>query len=104
MHKQSKPGALEMAERANALMPNRAPILDTLATLQAAAGKLSDAIASQRLAVAGSPQDSNLKLKLAKYLIEAGKKSEAREKLRALAQLGRGFQHQEEVAKLMSSL
>jgi len=104
MHKQGKPGALEMAERANAMLPNRAPILDTLATVQAAAGKLPEAIHSQRQAIAGSPQDPNLKLNLARHLIAAGQKDEARTELRALAQLGSGFRHQAEVSKLMSTL
>lgn len=104
MHKQGKPGALEMAERANALLPNRAPILDTLATVQAATGKLPEAIDSQRLAIASSPQDPNLKLNLARHLIAAGKKDEAREELRALAQLGDGFGQQAEVSRLMGTL
>jgi len=104
MHKQGKPGALAMAEQANAMLPNRAPILDTLATAQATAGKLPEAIASQRQAIAGSPQDPNLKLSLARYLIAAGKKDEARKELLALAELGAGFRQQAEVSKLMNTL
>lgn len=104
LHKQGKPGALEMAEQANAMMPNRAPILDTLATAQAAAGKLPEAIASQRQAIAGAPQDPNLKLNLARHLIAAGKKDEARKELRALAELGASFRLQDEVSKLMGTL
>jgi putative PEP-CTERM system TPR-repeat lipoprotein len=104
MHKQGKPGALEMAEKANAMLPNRAPILDTLATVQAAAGKLPEAIDSQKRAIAGAPQDPSLKLNLARHLIAAGKKDEARKELRALSELGSGFRSQDEVSKLMGSL
>ena len=86
------------------MLPNRAPILDTLATVQAAAGKLPEAIDSQKRAIAGAPQDPSLKLNLARHLIAAGKKDEARKELRALSELGSGFRSQDEVSKLMGSL
>lgn len=101
---QSKPGALEMAERADALAPNRAPVLDTLAAALAASGKLPDAIKTQRRAVAASPQDPHLRLRLAGYLIKANQKGEAREHLDALARLGDKFSAQGEVASLQRSL
>ena len=104
MHKQAKPGALEMAEKANALLPNRAPILDTMASIQATSGKLPDAVTTQRKAVASAPNDPKLKLSLARYLIQAGKKSEARDELDALARLGDKFEPQSEVATLMKTL
>ena len=103
LHKQARPGALEMARQANALLPNRAPILDTLATIQAASGKVPEAVKTQRLAVAASPQDPALKLALARYLIQAGERSEARGQLEALAQLGDRFSGQAEVKSLLNS-
>lgn len=104
LHKQSKPGALEMAERANALMPNRAPLLDTLATIQAASGKLADALASQLRAVEASPQDPNFKLNLARLQVRAGKAAEAKKTLEPLAALGERFPRQAEVRALLKTL
>ena len=57
--KQSKPGALQMAQQANSAMPNRAPILDTLAAAQAADGQSAVAVATQKQALAGAPQDAS---------------------------------------------
>lgn len=102
--RQSKPGALAMAERADALLPNRAPVLDTLASAQAAAGRFTDAVKTQRRAIAGSPEDPHLQLRLAEYLLKAGQKSEARQQLEALARLGDRFSAQKEVAALQRSL
>ncbi|MBX3601087.1 MAG: PEP-CTERM system TPR-repeat protein PrsT [Rubrivivax sp.] len=101
---QSKPGALEMAQRADALLPNRAPVLDTLAAAQAAAGRMADAVKTQKRALAASPQDPHLQLRLAGYLLKAGQKSEAREHLEVLARLGDKFSAQKEVAALQRLL
>lgn len=104
LHLQSKPGALEMATKADSLLPNRAPILDTLASIQAATGKLPEAIATQRKAIASSPADPKLRLTLARHLVKAGKKAEARDELDALARLGDKFELQTEVTSLLKSL
>jgi putative PEP-CTERM system TPR-repeat lipoprotein len=102
--RQSKPGALEIARRASELMPNAAPILDTLAAAQAGAGRLPDAITTQRQAIAASPQDPGLKLGLARYLVAAGQREEAREQLLSLERLGQEFGQQAEVSALLKSL
>ena len=104
MHRQRKPGALQMAEKANALLPNRAPILDTLALLQEAAGHVVDAVATQRKALAASPQDPNLKLELARYLVKAGQHDEARVLLGELGKLGDRFPRQAEASALLRSM
>lgn len=104
LQQQSKPGALEMAQNANALVPNRAPILDTLAEIQAASGHLAEAIQTQKMAVSSAPRDPGLKLKLARYLIKAGEREQARESLEALARLGDRYPRQAEVAQLLKSL
>jgi putative PEP-CTERM system TPR-repeat lipoprotein len=104
LHKQSKPGGLAMVEQANALMPHRAPILDTLALILAATGKVSEAVKAQRQAIAAAPQDPTLKLALARYLIQDGKTSEARAQLKALAELGDNYTGQPEVQKLLKSI
>lgn len=104
LHKQGKAGALEVARRADAAMPNRAPILDTLAMVQAAGGQLEEAIQTQRKALASSQQDPGLRLNLARYLAQAGKKDEARQVLDPLVRLGAQFPGQAEVSALMKTL
>jgi len=104
LHKQSKPGALEVAERANALLPNRAPLLDTLATIQAASGKLAQALATRQRAVEVAPQDPNLKLNLARLQIRAGKAAEARKTLEPLVAMGERYPRQAEVRALLKAL
>ncbi|MEO7010533.1 MAG: XrtA/PEP-CTERM system TPR-repeat protein PrsT [Caldimonas sp.] len=104
MHKQSKPGALQMAQRANSLMPHRAPLLGTLAEIQASSGQLSDAVATQKQAIASARQDPRLKLVLARYLIKAGQRDEARDQLQALQRLGDGFGAHSEVDALLKTL
>lgn len=101
---QRKDGALELAQRADRLLPNQAPILDTLAAALAATGKHDDAARAQRRAVAASPGDPNLKLRLAQYLIRSNQKQEARQHLDALARLGSAFQRQAEVVELQRTL
>jgi putative PEP-CTERM system TPR-repeat lipoprotein len=104
MHKQSKAGALELAQQANQIMPNRAPILDTLATIQAANGQVMEAIQTQKAAVAASPADAGLQLGLARYLLQAGQRDQARDQLETLARLGDRFSRQAEVAALLKQL
>lgn len=102
--KQSKPGALAMAQKANALLPRRSPILDTLASALAASGKRDAAIAAQTAAVAATPGDPNLRLSLARYLVAGGKGDEARSQLEQLRAMGAKFDKQAEVEALLKRL
>jgi putative PEP-CTERM system TPR-repeat lipoprotein len=102
--KQGKPGGVAMAEQANTLMPDRAPLLDTLATALAAEKQYAKAIEVQKRAVAINPQDDMLKLGLARHFIANGEKPQARAELDALAKLGDKFAGQAEVASLLKSL
>ncbi len=104
MVRQGKPGAVALAEQANELMPERAPILDTLALALASEGNPKRAVEVQQRAVARSPQDVMLKLNLAKFLIKAGEKDRARAELQELAKLGEKFSAQAEVAALLKTL
>lgn len=104
MVKQGKPGAVAMAERAVALLPDRAAVLDTLAFAQAAENQLPQAIETQKRAIARNPQDAALKLTLARYLVKAGNKAHARAELEALAKLGDKFAGQAEVSALLKTL
>ena len=102
--KQGKPGAVAMAERANALLPDSAPLMDTLAAALAAENQLPQAIELQSRAVARNPGDPGLKLHLARLYAKEGDKARARSELEGLARLGDKFPEQAEVAKLLKSL
>lgn len=99
-----KPGAVAMAEKANALLPERAPLLDTLATALAADNQVTKAVDVQRRAMARNPDDPNLRLNLAKHLLKAGEKDQARFELETLRQLGDKFGGQAEVSTLLKSV
>lgn len=104
MVQQGKPGALAMAEKANELLPDRAPLLDTLATAQAAENQVAKAIKTQQRAIQRSPDDPSLKLNLARLYIKSGEKDFARAELEALAKLGDKFPAQAEVSNLLKSI
>jgi predicted Zn-dependent protease len=78
--------------------------MDTLAMLLADKGEVSQATEMLRKALAISPQASAIQLNLAKVLISAGRKDEARKELEALAKLGDKFPGQAEVAKLQKEI
>ncbi len=101
---QGKPGALAMAQKANQLLPDRAPLVDTLSVALEAENKLPEAIEAQKRAITLQPKDPGLTLRLAKLYIKAGDKTRARGELDALVRLGDKFAGQPEVAKLLSTL
>lgn len=101
---QNKPGAVKLAEDANTLMPDRAPLLDTLATALAAEKQYPRAIETQKRAIARNPQDPGLQLGLARIYIQSGDKVQARGELEALAKLGDKFRGQSEVADLLKTV
>jgi cellulose synthase operon protein C len=104
LHRAGKPGALEMVEKAAALQPNNAAFLDTAAEIYAASNKLDKALATQKRALELDPQQPMHRLHLAQYLVKNGQKSEARQELQTLSQLGANFPRQDEVQKLLASL
>jgi cellulose synthase operon protein C len=101
---QRKPGAVEMAERAVALLPDRAALLDTLAFAQEADNKLDVAVTTQQRAVQLEPKAPGLRLRLAQLLAKQGNKAEALKLLDGLQQLGATFPEQAEVAALAKTL
>ncbi|MEK8026467.1 XrtA/PEP-CTERM system TPR-repeat protein PrsT [Pseudaquabacterium rugosum] len=86
--KRGDKSGLALAEKAVSASPGNGPLLDTLAMCQAAAGLRDKALDSQRLAVKTAPEVAMLRLSLARMLVEAGAKTEARSELRTLQQLG----------------
>lgn len=101
---QKKPGALALAERADKLAPNRAALLDTLASAQASEKRLADAVATQRRAVQLAPEVPGYRLNYARLLVDAGRRDEARAELQTLAALGPSFAGQAEVRSLLRQL
>jgi predicted Zn-dependent protease len=93
-----------MAEKANSLLPDRAPLLDTLALTLEVENQLPKAIEAQARAIKLEPLDHGLVLRLAKLYIKSGDRPRAKAELEALAKLGDKFAGQAEVATLMKTL
>ncbi len=104
LHKAGKPGALELAQRANELRPKSPAFMDTLAEILATSGQMDKALALQREAVTLAPEFHPHRLHLAELYVRAGKKAEAAEELKQLAALGDKFPRQEEVKRLQAKL
>lgn len=102
--KQGKPGGAAMAEKALALMPDRAPMLDTLSLALEAERQLDKAVQVQKRATELEPRNGDYRLRLAQLLVKKGDKSGAREELQALSQLGDRYPKQAEVAALLKTL
>lgn len=103
--KLGKPGALELAERANKLSPNQPAFMDTLTMILAEGRKdLGRAIEIQRKAVDLQPQNGVYRLSLAHMYVDAGDKALARRELDRLTELGNKFSRQPEVEKLKAQL
>jgi len=104
MVRQGKPGAAALAERANALQPERPALMDTLASALAAEDQTARAITVQKQAIAKAPDDPGLRLNLARLYIKSGDRQGARAELEPLSKLGDKFAAQQEVARLLQSL
>ena len=76
--------ALEYAEKANRLAPNRPAFMDTLAMLLAGNGDIKRAIELQNKALALQPTNAGLRLNLAKIYIQSGDKARAKTELEKL--------------------
>lgn len=98
------PKALGYAEEANRIAPDQANIMDTLGVLLVEKGDLEPGLAMLRKAIELAPQMADIRLNLAKALLKANKKTEARQELEALVKLGDKFADQAAVGKLLQSL
>ncbi|MCA0239444.1 MAG: PEP-CTERM system TPR-repeat protein PrsT [Proteobacteria bacterium] len=92
---------IEWAQKATRLYPKAAPYMDTLASLLAADGQAAAAIDWQRRAVGADDGDVSLKLGLAKLLLDAGQKQEARSLLATLAKSNASAPASAEVQRLL---
>lgn len=99
-----QPDAVPAAERAVAAAPDSAAALDTLAAALALAGQMPKALETQRRALRLAPNAPILDLHLAKLLIQADQKAEAKAVLERLRKLGGRFDRQPEVTELLAKL
>jgi Flp pilus assembly protein TadD len=99
-----RPGALAYAENAVALAPGNPGHLDTLAMLMAQEKQYAQALIQQRKALALQPANGLFRLNLARILVLAGQKDEARRELQVLAGLGEKFGGQPDVTRLLKTL
>jgi cellulose synthase operon protein C len=101
---EKKPEALQVAERANVLAPNQPVVMDTLAQVLAERGQLSRALEVQRKALDLAPDAHDLRLRMARYLVDHGDKAAARSELDVLSKLGSSYPRQSEVHELLVRL
>ncbi len=98
------PKAIEYAEKAYKLAPDQAAIVDTLGGLLVEKGDMARGLELLQKAVSLAPQATVIRLNLAKALVKAGKKAEAKIELDELVKLGDKFPAQAEVGELLKSL
>ncbi len=98
------PKAIEHAERANKLAPNQPALMDTLGVLLVEQGNYERGLELLSKASALAPEAAEVRLNLAKGLIKANRKAEARKELEVLSKLGDKFPQQAEVAELSKGL
>ena len=104
MAQNKDPKAIDYAEKANKLAPDQPAFMDTLGVLLVDKGDTARGLELLRKAVAAAPQGPMLRFNLARALIKAGKKDEAKKELDELAKLGDRFAAQAEVTKLLKGL
>ena len=99
-----QPGAVAMAEKAAALLPDRPVIMDTLATALASEGQPAKGVEVLKNALKLQEDNPQLRLNLAKLMIQAGDKAGAKIELDKLAAMGDKFARQKEVEQLRKTL
>jgi predicted Zn-dependent protease len=99
-----KDGAVSYAEKANGLAPNKPVFMDTLAMLLAKQNEFTRAIELQNKALDLQPDNSRVRLNLAKIYIRSGDKARARVELERLAKLGETFPEQSIVTELLKAM
>ncbi|ALT78614.1 XrtA/PEP-CTERM system TPR-repeat protein PrsT [Paucibacter sp. KCTC 42545] len=101
---QRKSGALSLAEQANKLAPNQAPLLDTWAAALVYEGQFAKALEIQQKAVQLAPSASLLQLHLAQIALQAGDKALAKTALNRLTEMAPGQATPPEVEQLRAAL
>jgi Tfp pilus assembly protein PilF len=97
--------ALEHARHAASLAPQAAEVLDTFGVILLQNGKGDEAVETLRKAVSVRAQvDPEIEFHLAQALIQAGKKEDARESLRAALKGKQPFKDREQAERLLAEL
>jgi putative PEP-CTERM system TPR-repeat lipoprotein len=96
--------AVATAEKANKLRPETPAFMDTLATALAASRQFDKALELQKKVVALDGKEPTWRLNLARLYIDAGQRAQARTELAELSKLGKEFNAQDEVQKLLKEL
>ena len=104
MGQNKDPKALEYAEKAYKLAPEQPSIADTLGALLLAKGEVKRGLELIKKANSLAPRDSMIQLSLAKALIKAGDKADAKGLLDELAARGEKFTAYDEVQELLKRL
>ena len=101
---QKEAGALEMAEKALAMAAKSPAALDTMSFALAEDKQFAKAIEFSKQAADIAVDAPRYRLNLARLLIKAGDKKQAKAELTRLAGLGEKFANQDEVASLLRDL
>jgi putative PEP-CTERM system TPR-repeat lipoprotein len=96
-----QPRALEYAQRANELAPDNPAIMDTLGWIFTSQGQSERGLELLGRAAELAPGSYDIRLHLAKALIQAGRKDAARKELEVLAKMSGGDPLQQEAAALL---
>ena len=97
-------GAESWARKAVAARPNSGAMADTLSEILSAEGKHQEAIEWQRKAVSLEGSNPERRVGLAKRLIAAKQRDQAKAELEAVAQLGDRYPNQAEIQALLKQL
>jgi putative PEP-CTERM system TPR-repeat lipoprotein len=98
------PQALATAEKARALAPNNAAIVDTLGTLQLQKGDAETAVATLTRASRLAPNAPAIRVNLARALIEVGRKDAGKEQLQAALAMRPSEAVKKEAEQLLGTL
>jgi putative PEP-CTERM system TPR-repeat lipoprotein len=98
------PKALEYAERASALAPNMPTVLDTYGWILVQRGDAKRGLDMLREATRLAPQDTEIRLHLAKALLKTGDKAAAKSELEALAVQGSATRARTEAQQMLNAL
>jgi putative PEP-CTERM system TPR-repeat lipoprotein len=99
-----QPGALPYAQKAAAMVPDDARVLDTLAAALVADKQFDKALAIQKRTVALQPDVNEWRLRLADVALKANDQALAKAELTRLQGLGAKFKQQDEVTRLLKTL
>lgn len=102
LNEMKDPSAIEVAEKAIALAPNSPEVIDTLGWIRVERGDVSKGIELLTRATALAPENPGIRLNLAKALLKAGRKSDAKSHLDTLLKLPKDSAPRKEAELLLS--